>query len=201
MSDVSLSYLHLRPSEFCELTPELVRIYIAAMDYYPDIAPGREEAWRQDALEEGFRAIIAVEGDEILGLAYGFLGRAEHWWTKQVRWGVIRESGASERHRRILRNFFELTEIHVAPSAQGRGIGSELLTQLLEAAPAPRVLLSTPEVDGEDNAAFRLYRRFAFEDFLRNFHFVGDPRPFAILSYEKTEKAEEQEARGQEAGE
>ena len=43
------------------------------------------------------------------------------------------------------------------------------------------MLLSTPEVAGEDNRAWRLYRRLGFEDVLRDFTFAGDRRPFAVL--------------------
>ena len=43
------------------------------------------------------------------------------------------------------------------------------------------VLLSTPEINGEANRAWRLYRRLGFTDIIRGYHFAGDPRPFAIL--------------------
>ena len=46
------------------------------------------------------------------------------------------------------------------------------------------VLLSTPEVAGEENRAWSLYRRFGFSDVLRNYTFAGDPRPFAFLGRE-----------------
>ena len=43
------------------------------------------------------------------------------------------------------------------------------------------VLLSTPEIIGEANRAWRLYRRLGFTDIIRGYHFAGDPRAFAIL--------------------
>ena len=43
------------------------------------------------------------------------------------------------------------------------------------------MLLSTPEINGEANRAWRLYRRLGFNDVIRGYHFAGDPRPFAIL--------------------
>ena len=43
------------------------------------------------------------------------------------------------------------------------------------------MLLSTPEVPGEDNRAWQLYRRMGFEDVLRRFTFLGDSRRFAVL--------------------
>jgi ribosomal protein S18 acetylase RimI-like enzyme len=42
-------------------------------------------------------------------------------------------------------------------------------------------LLSTPEADEQRSRAWRLYRRFGFVDVLRDFHFPGDDRAFAVL--------------------
>ncbi|WP_350354543.1 GNAT family N-acetyltransferase [Corynebacterium aquatimens] len=89
--------------------------------------------------------------------------------------------GITPRRREILNSYFEVAEIHVLPGHQGRGIGAKLLTELLKLAPAEWALLSTPEIDGEANGAFGLYRKYGFEDLARNFMYPGDPRPFAIL--------------------
>jgi len=88
--------------------------------------------------------------------------------------GVIDPAAA----RRELTDYFELTELHVHPDAQGRGVGTALLTELLSRVDAPRVLLSTPE---GPTRAWRLYRRFGFTDLLRHYHFTGDSRDFAVL--------------------
>jgi ribosomal protein S18 acetylase RimI-like enzyme len=45
-------------------------------------------------------------------------------------------------------------------------------------------LLSTPEADERGSRAWRLYRRFGFVDVLRDFHFPGDERAFAVLGKE-----------------
>ena len=81
----------------------------------------------------------------------------------------------------LLDNYTELTEIHVDPSWQGNNIGGRLLTIFASSLTSQRLLLSTPEVTSENNRAFHLYRRLGFTDVVRNMHFPGDPRPFAIL--------------------
>jgi ribosomal protein S18 acetylase RimI-like enzyme len=81
--------------------------------------------------------------------------------------------------QRELADYFELTELHVRPDAQGRGIGKALLTELLSRVDAPRALLSTPE---GPTRAWRLYRRLGFTDLLRHYHFTGDSRDFAVLA-------------------
>ncbi|MFT4202113.1 GNAT family N-acetyltransferase [Gordonia sp. (in: high G+C Gram-positive bacteria)] len=119
--------------------------------------------------------------DVLVGIAYGYRGAPDQWWNQQLRLG-LRQAGCPADHAaHLLADYFELTELHVHPDAQGHGIGRLLLTQLLTDRPEARVLLSTPEVPHEENRAWSLYRRFGFGDVLRNFRFSGDPRPFAFL--------------------
>ena len=82
---------------------------------------------------------------------------------------------------RLMGDYFELTELHIAPDAQGRGLGEALARRLLTDRDEANVLLSTPETNGEANRAWRLYRRLGFTDIIRGYHFSGDPRAFAIL--------------------
>lgn len=77
--------------------------------------------------------------------------------------------------------YFELTELHIHPRAQGHGLGEALARRLLAGCRESHVLLSTPESAGEGNRAWRLYRRLDFHDVMRSYFFPGDPRPFAIL--------------------
>ncbi len=73
-------------------------------------------------------------------------------------------------------SYFELTELHIHPRAQGRGLGEALIRRLLDDRAEQHVLLSTPEINGEANRAWRLYRRLGFTDVIRGYHFAGDPR-------------------------
>lgn len=95
-----------------------------------------------------------------------------------------------ERIDDVLGDYFELTELHVHPDAQGHRIGEALLLRLLADRPERTVLLSTPEVPEEDNRAWRLYRRLGFRDVVRRFVFTGDARPFAVLGRELPVTAE-----------
>ena len=63
----------------------------------------------------------------------------------------------------------------------GPGPGEALARRLLADRGESHVLLSTPEINGEANRAWRLYRRLGFTDIIRGYHFAGDPRAFAIL--------------------
>ena len=82
-------------------------------------------------------------------------------------------------------DYFELTELHVRPDAQGGGLGEGLLRALLAGTDRRHVLLSTPEHGPRPaGRAWRLYRRLGFRDVLRDHLFTGDARPFAVLGRE-----------------
>ena len=179
--DVTVDIRPLSKAEFAYLAPQLVDIYLDAMEYPRSIRPERIRVWRGEVTTLGFVAFAAVSGEHVLGVAYGFLGSRERWWDRQLVRAMRENGGPTDHDRAILRNYFEVAEVHVSPSAQGQGIGAQLLRALLQATPAPHALLSTPEVEQEANAAFRLYRRFGFTDIARGFYYSGDPRPFAIL--------------------
>ncbi|MGD9620928.1 MAG: GNAT family N-acetyltransferase [Mycolicibacterium sp.] len=94
----------------------------------------------------------------------------------------MRRTGASAAQiDELMNNYFELTELHIHPRAQGRGLGEALARRLLQDRRERYVLLSTPESNGEANRAWRLYRRLGFTDVIRDYHFSGDPRAFAVL--------------------
>lgn len=168
----------LSADEFRSRLSEALQIYVLAMRYPPGTAEQRAPMWLTHVLREGWRCIAAFdEDDTMLGIAYGYRGRPGQWWHEQVRRGVAQ--APTQPEHRWLDEYFELTEIHVRPDQQGRGIGEELLRELLAGVPdAPRVLLSTPE---GTSRAWKLYRRLGFVDVLRSYRFAGDPRPFAIL--------------------
>lgn len=155
------------------------------MGYSPTIAPARIHVWRNAITEQGFVAVCAIDdsannpaafGDGIVGIGYGFTGRSEHWWDRQIHRGL-----AEQKCPPVVRPYFELAELHVSPRAQGQGIGRNLLHALINHCGHELILLSTPEVPDEKNAAFHLYRSCGFDDLLRNFMFEGDRRPFAVL--------------------
>ncbi|QGU05016.1 GNAT family N-acetyltransferase [Corynebacterium comes] len=179
---MTIEIRRLSGPEFAVLAPQLVDLYIEAMGYDPSIRAGRVEVWRHEIVQPGFTALTAFEGDTLLGLAYGYLGAPDLWWDRQVRRGFRAAGGPDTRQAVLMRNYFEVAEIHVDPAHQGKGIGRLLLSKLLWLVPAAHALLSTPEVEDEANNAFSLYRSMGFRDELRNFQFDGDSRPFAVLS-------------------
>lgn len=169
-------------------------IYVDAMSYPRGTEKQRAPMWLEHTHRRGWQAVAAVDTDgdrppsavqldsaPLLGVAYGYSGAPDQWWQQQVALGLQRGGVSSPAIAELLTSYFELTELHIAPRAQGRGLGEALARRLLARRGETGVLLSTPESDGEPNRAWRLYRRLGFADIIRGHHFFGDPRPFAIL--------------------
>ncbi len=168
---------------------EALSIYVQAMGYPDGVQHMRAPMWSEHILRTGWQAIGAFACSSatevrpetpMLGVAYGYRGTPAYWWDNQVRQGLT----LNGLNRGLLSNYFELTELHVRPDEQGRGIGRLLLQTLLDGRIEDRVLLSTPEVPEEQNRAWNLYRNLGFQDVLRDFTFRGDLRPFAVLGRE-----------------
>lgn len=174
----AVRFQRLSPDDFRVRLREALAIYVAAMRYPTGTAEQRAPMWLTHALREGWRSVGAFDAEgTLIGIAYGYRGSPGQWWHEQVRRGLVRNRG-EEIAAAWLSDYFELTEIHVRPENQGGGIGEDLLRKLLDGVPNQHVLLSTPE---GPSRAWKLYRRIGFEDVLRDYHFAGDPRPFAIL--------------------
>lgn len=188
--------IDLSPGDMQRRLGDALGIYVDAMRYPRGTEDQRASMWLEHARRRGWKAVAAVEAldpspDEpdpppmsaapMLGVAYGYCGAPDQWWQQQVVQGLERSGADKARIAGLMTSYFELTEVHVHPRAQGRGLGEALVRKLLSGRDEPHVLLSTPEIDEEANRAWRLYRRLGFTDVIRDYHFAGDPRPFAIL--------------------
>jgi ribosomal protein S18 acetylase RimI-like enzyme len=175
---------------------EALGVYVDAMRYPPGTENQRAAMWLEHTRRRGWQAVAAVEVDApagtepspdqlshapLLGVAYGYCGAPDQWWQQQVVAGLQRSGYPDPEIATLMTSYFELTELHIAPRAQGRGLGEALARRLLSERGEANVLLSTPESNGEANRAWRLYRRLGFNDVIRGYHFTGDPRAFAIL--------------------
>jgi ribosomal protein S18 acetylase RimI-like enzyme len=188
--------INLPPQDMQRRLSEALGVYVDAMHYPPGTENQRAAMWLEHTRRRGWQAVAAVEVDTpagtepssdqlsqapLLGVAYGYCGAPDQWWQQQVVAGLQRSGYPDPDIAKLMASYFELTELHIAPRAQGRGIGEALARRLLSERGEANVLLSTPESNGESNRAWRLYRRLGFNDVIRGYHFTGDPRAFAIL--------------------
>jgi ribosomal protein S18 acetylase RimI-like enzyme len=188
--------INLPPQDMQRRLSDALGVYVDAMRYPPGTENQRAAMWLEHTRRRGWQAVAAVEvetpaGTEpssdqlsdapLLGVAYGYCGAPDQWWQQQVVAGLQRSGYPDPEIAKLMASYFELTELHISPRAQGRGLGEALARRLLSERGEANVLLSTPETNGEANRAWRLYRRLGFNDVIRGYHFTGDPRAFAIL--------------------
>ncbi|MBW0106677.1 GNAT family N-acetyltransferase [Pseudonocardia sp. KRD291] len=176
----------LSRSEFADRLGEAIDVYVTAMGYPRGTAKQRRTLWLEHSYRPGWRSVAWLgERDRLLAVSYGYWGGPGQWWFDEVRRGLRSLRGSGADGGDWLADYFELTELHVHPEAQGGGLGEGLLRALLSGAERSRVLLSTPEHGPQPpGRAWRLYRRLGFSDVLREHLFTGDPRPFAVLGRE-----------------
>ncbi|HZA12771.1 GNAT family N-acetyltransferase [Mycobacterium sp.] len=186
--------IDLSPRDMQRRLGDALAIYVDAMRYPRGTEDQRASMWMEHSRRHGWQAVAAVElpagrtprpealsRAPMIGIAYGYCGAPDQWWQQQVLQGLRRAGLAQAEIGNLMNSYFELTELHIHPSAQGHGLGEALARRLLSGRSESHVLLSTPEISGEDNRAWRLYRRLGFADIIRGHHFAGDPRAFAIL--------------------
>jgi len=175
--------VELDARDLADRLAEALHIYVSAMGYPPGTARQRRSLWLDHVRRPGWRAVGWLDpAGQLLGIAYGYTGGPGQWWYEEVRRGL---RGAAPAMTAMTDDYFELTELHVRPDAQGGGLGEGLLRALLAGTHRAHVLLSTPEHGPRPpGRAWRLYRRLGFRDVLRDHLFTGDARPFAVLGRE-----------------
>jgi ribosomal protein S18 acetylase RimI-like enzyme len=195
---LAIFLIDLPPNDMERRLSDALGVYVEAMRYPRGTENQRAAMWLEHIRRHGWQgaAVVEVEAVEtaghtppvaelsnapLLGVAYGYPGAPGQWWQQQVVLGLQRGGLPAPEIARLMNSYFELTELHIHPRAQGRGLGEALARRLLAGRAEQNVLLSTPETNGEPNRAWRLYRRLGFTDIIRRYHFAGDPRAFAIL--------------------
>ncbi|WP_027346742.1 GNAT family N-acetyltransferase [Hamadaea tsunoensis] len=166
------------PEDLQRRLDEVIEVYGEAMGHHGNDLQARAGRFHSHVRRPDVRGVATLTSEgRLLGFGYGYPGGPGQWWHDQVNSGLTEEG-----RRRWLAKPFEVVELHVRPTAQGHGLGAQQLAGLLRMATGSTVVLSTPEVPEEQRSrAWRLYRRFGFEDVLRHFIFPGDLRPFAVL--------------------
>lgn len=199
---MAIFLIDLPPTDMERRLGDALKVYVDAMRYPRGTENQRAAMWLEHIRRPGWRGVGVVEtaaaapadgadapippaaelsNAPLLGVAYGYPGAPGQWWQQQVILGLQRGGRPAQEIAGLMNSYFELTELHIHPCAQGRGLGEALARRLLEGRAEENVLLSTPETNGEPNRAWRLYRRLGFTDVIRRYHFAGDPRAFAIL--------------------
>lgn len=109
----------------------------------------------------------------LVGFVYGLPNDRAHWWSTVVE-PYLRATGSQD----WLDDSFVITELHVHPDFQQRGIGRRLITAITDAVDQPRSILSA--IDTESPAR-HLYRSLGYQDLARQVLFPSAPRPYVVM--------------------
>ncbi|MET7681563.1 GNAT family N-acetyltransferase [Streptomyces sp. NPDC005423] len=121
----------------------------------------------------GARALGATVEGRLVGFVYGMPNDRAHWWSTVVE-PYLRTAGRDD----WLDGSFVITELHVHPRHQNRGLGRSLITTITDTASEPRSILSAIDTD---SPARGLYHSLGYEDLARRVLFPSAPRPYAVM--------------------
>ncbi len=122
----------------------------------------------------GARALGATtETGRLVGFVYGMPNSRGHWWSGVVE-PYLRSTGSDG----WLDDAFVITELHVHPDFQKRGIGRALITTITATATEPRSILSAIDTESPARA---LYRSLGYHDLARQVVFPSAPSPYVVM--------------------
>ncbi|MFJ8940663.1 GNAT family N-acetyltransferase [Streptomyces sp. NPDC102365] len=122
----------------------------------------------------GARALGATTSDgRLAGFVYGMPNDRAHWWSTVVE-PYLRGRG----HDGWLDDSFVITELHVHPDFQNRGVGRALITTITDSATEPRSILSAID---KESPARGLYRSLGYEDLVVRVLFPSAPKPYVVM--------------------
>ncbi|MBV2353546.1 GNAT family N-acetyltransferase [Streptomyces sp. J2-1] len=121
----------------------------------------------------GARALGATGDGRLLGFVYGMPNSRLHWWST-----VVEPYLRAEGNDGWLDDSFVITELHVHPAHQNRGIGRALITTITGDAAEPRSILSAIDTD---SPARGLYHSLGYTDLARGVRFPSAAKPYAVM--------------------
>ncbi|MEV7815949.1 GNAT family N-acetyltransferase [Streptomyces flaveolus] len=152
---------------------EALAVQALAFGLGPDEVAVRRQIVQRHMQYNGARAYGATVRGRLVGFVYGMPNSRTHWWSTVVE-PYLRAAGNDF----WLDDSFVITELHVHPGHQNRGIGRRLITTITDTADEPRSILSAIDTD---SPARGLYHSLGYVDLARQVHFPSAPRPYAVM--------------------
>ncbi|EUA87863.1 hypothetical protein I551_5650 [Mycobacterium ulcerans str. Harvey] len=145
---MTIFVIDLPPDEMERRLREALTVYVDAMRYPRGTENQRAAMWLEHVRRSGWKAVAAVDVPQtqpstqlpdiigadpnhelpaadlanapMVGVAYGYPGAPGQWWQQQVVLGLQRRGFPMHAIARVMSSYFELTELHIHPNAQGR---------------------------------------------------------------------------------
>ncbi|MER5888777.1 GNAT family N-acetyltransferase [Streptomyces sp. NPDC001941] len=162
------------PLDLAARVDEALAVQALAFGLGEDEVAVRRHIVVRHLLSPGARAYGATTADgRLAGFVYGMPNDRTHWWSTVVE-PYLRNTGSTY----WLQDSFVITELHVHPAHQNRGVGRALITTITDTAEQPRSILSAIDTD---SPARGLYRSLGYTDLARQVLFPSAPKPYAVM--------------------
>ncbi|MFG2685643.1 GNAT family N-acetyltransferase [Streptomyces sp. NPDC048405] len=165
--------LVIGPLDLSAHVDEALAVQAAAFGLGPDEVAVRRQIVLRHMTCAGARALGATEQGRLVGFVYGMPNDRAHWWST-----VVEPYLRARDNDAWLDDSFVITELHVHPAHQNRGLGRTLITTITDAATQPRSILSAID---RDSPARGLYHSLGFQDLARQVLFPSAPKPYAVM--------------------
>jgi ribosomal protein S18 acetylase RimI-like enzyme len=165
--------LVIGPLDLSAHVDEALAVQAVAFGLGPDEVAVRRQIVLRHMTHPGARALGAKAGGNLVGFVYGMPNDRAHWWST-----VVEPYLRANRHEHWLDDSFVITELHVHPGFQNRGIGRTLITTITDGAAEPRSILSAIDTESPARA---LYRSLGYQDLARQVLFPSAPKPYAVM--------------------
>ncbi|MGW0707009.1 GNAT family N-acetyltransferase [Streptomyces sp. NPDC002643] len=152
---------------------EALAVQAVAFGLGPDEVAVRRQIVLRHMTQRGARALGATAEGRLVGFVYGMPNDRTHWWSTVVE-PYLRAQGLDA----WLDDSFVITELHVHPAHQNKGIGRTLITTITDSATEPRSILSAIDTESPARA---LYRSLGYQDLARRVVFPSAPKPYAVM--------------------
>ncbi|AIV33917.1 GNAT family N-acetyltransferase [Streptomyces sp. R1] len=165
--------LVIGPLDLSAHVDEALAVQAAAFGLGPDEVAVRRQIVLRHMTYAGARALGATEQGRLVGFVYGMPNDRAHWWST-----VVEPYLRARDNDAWLDDSFVITELHVHPAHQNRGVGRALITTITDAATQPRSILSAID---RDSPARGLYHSLGYQDLARKVLFPSAPKPYAVM--------------------
>ncbi|MER6564223.1 GNAT family N-acetyltransferase [Streptomyces sp. NPDC001027] len=166
--------LAIGPLDLSAHVDEALAVQAVAFGLGPDEVAVRRQIVLRHMTSPGARAFGATTPEgRLTGFVYGMPNDRTHWWST-----VVQPYLRAQNNEYWLDDSFVITELHVHPAHQNRGVGRALITMITDTATEPRSILSAIDTESPARA---LYRSLGYHDLARRVLFPSAPRPYAVM--------------------
>lgn len=131
------------------------------------------ERFKRHSTYPGFQGVVAYEGKDISGFAYGYTSSPGQYYHNLLRMELT-----NSNQEYWLEDCFEFVELVVHPKYRRNNIGQELATNLLEESQNKKAVLTTQM---DNTSARNLYKKLNWEIVKEDFYPGDTTEPYVIM--------------------